>query len=312
MKKIFYWCNDIQENSGEGILANKFLKLLKNNYNNYKFINLNRFKKKNNFLYNYIFPFWGVIKIWRYHFKGYLCCYINYLPIWNFLIFLLLPKKTILGPITGTTTKKNLIYKFLVSIGIFVLKNKKGKFLFSHDQFKNSFLNKKKNFFNFLFYKFKINYINQKKKFDLVFYFKKNRNKGNFFLINIVKVISQKYKIAIIGDYFPNYKKKNIKNFGIISRKKANKVISLSKFSLSSRENHYSFFVLDCLSKGLFVFYNKELKINRNLKTNMFLPIDFYNLKKSIKFIDKSLSKKKQKSFFYIKNVNFNDYLAQD
>ena len=37
----------------------------------------------------------------------------------------------------------------------------------------------------------------------------------------------------------------------------------------------------------------------------MFLPIDFYNLKKSIKFIDKSLSKKKQKSFFYIKNVNF-------
>ena len=46
MKKIFYWCNDIQENSGEGILANKFLKLLKNNYNNYKFINLNRFKKK--------------------------------------------------------------------------------------------------------------------------------------------------------------------------------------------------------------------------------------------------------------------------
>ena len=57
---------------------------------------------------------------------------------------------------------------------------------------------------------------------------------------------------------------------------------------------------------------NKELKINRNLKTNMFLPIDFYNLKKSIKFIDKSLSKKKQKSFFYIKNVNFNDYLTQD
>ena len=28
-------------------------------------------------------------------------CYINYLPLWNFLIFILLPPKTILGPVTG-------------------------------------------------------------------------------------------------------------------------------------------------------------------------------------------------------------------
>ena len=157
MKKIFYWSNDIRENSGEGILAKNFLNLLRNKYKNYKYINLNKFKKKNNFLYNYILPFWGVIRIWRYHLNGYICCYINYLPIWNFLIFLLLPKKTILGPITGTTTKKNLIYKLLVLIGIYVLKSRKRKLLFSHDQFKGFFVSKNKNFFNFLFYKFKIN-----------------------------------------------------------------------------------------------------------------------------------------------------------
>ena len=46
MKKIFYWSNDIQKNSGEGILAGNFLKLLKNKYKNYKYINLNKFKKK--------------------------------------------------------------------------------------------------------------------------------------------------------------------------------------------------------------------------------------------------------------------------
>ena len=46
MKKIFYWSNDIQKNSGEGILAGNFLKLLKNKYGNYKYINLNKFKKK--------------------------------------------------------------------------------------------------------------------------------------------------------------------------------------------------------------------------------------------------------------------------
>ena len=43
------------------------------------------------------------------------------------------------------------------------------------------------------------------KKVDLVFYFKKIEIR-NYFLTNIVKVISQKY-LAIIGDYFPNYKK---------------------------------------------------------------------------------------------------------
>ena len=53
MKKIFYWSNDIQKNSGEGLW--KFFKTAKQIW--YKYINLNKFKKKNNFLYNYILPF---------------------------------------------------------------------------------------------------------------------------------------------------------------------------------------------------------------------------------------------------------------
>ena len=52
MKKIFYWSNDIQKIQVKGFCGN-FLKLLKNKYGNYKYINLNKFKK-NNFLYNYI------------------------------------------------------------------------------------------------------------------------------------------------------------------------------------------------------------------------------------------------------------------
>ena len=46
MKKIFYWANDIQENTGEGILARNFLKLLKKKFHNYNFKNLNKTKKK--------------------------------------------------------------------------------------------------------------------------------------------------------------------------------------------------------------------------------------------------------------------------
>ena len=44
--------------------------------------------------------------------KGNKICYINYLPIWNFLIFVVLPKKTILGPITGIDLKIVLFIKY--------------------------------------------------------------------------------------------------------------------------------------------------------------------------------------------------------
>ena len=71
MKKIFYWANDFKGNSGEGILARNFINLLQKKFKNYKFINLNKIKKRNNFLYNYLTPICGIIKIWKYHSKGY-------------------------------------------------------------------------------------------------------------------------------------------------------------------------------------------------------------------------------------------------
>ena len=98
MKKIYFWSNDFQENSGEGILARNFVKLLKRKYTNYKYINLNKLKKKDNIFYNYILPFWGIIKIWNYYLKNKKVCYINYLPIWNFLIFLLSPNVSSISP----------------------------------------------------------------------------------------------------------------------------------------------------------------------------------------------------------------------
>ena len=83
--------------------------------------------------------YWGIILIWKYHLLKNKVSYINYLPIWNFFLFLLLPKKTILGPITGTNSKKNILYLILKNIGIFVLKSQKKNFLFSHSQFKKKF-----------------------------------------------------------------------------------------------------------------------------------------------------------------------------
>ena len=106
--------------------------------------------------------------------------------------------------------------------------------------------------------------------------------------------------------------KKNIKNFGIVSRKKALNIINLSKFALTSKENHYSFFSLDSLSRGLNIFYNKKLKIYNNLKTNMFFPINFNNIDLSINYIINQLNKRKRKKFFYFNCKNFDKYISNN
>ncbi len=184
--KIYYWANNIKNNSGEGILALNFISLLITKYKNCKLIKLNTFNHKENFFYNYILPFFGILKLWIYHIKGKRICYINYLPIWNFLIFLVLPKNTILGPITGSNLKTNILYRILKHIGIFFLKKRNNKILFSHSQFRIYFKNKKNCFYNFILYNFNFKKNFEEKKFDYIIYFKKNNNKGNKFLMNIL------------------------------------------------------------------------------------------------------------------------------
>jgi ABC-type dipeptide/oligopeptide/nickel transport system permease component len=71
-------------------------------------------------------------------------------------------------------------------------------------------------------------------------------------------------------------------------------LIAVSKYSLGSFENLFSFFVLDCLSNNLKVFFNNNFKVNKKLiHTNLLIPIDFYNLEKSFKVIENSIKKKK-------------------
>ena len=99
------------KNSGEGILARNFLKLLKNKYTNYKYINLT-YSKKNNFLYNYILPYWGIIKIWNYHLKCNYVCYINYLPVWNFFNFFTTSKRNYSGSNHRNNYKKKFYLQY--------------------------------------------------------------------------------------------------------------------------------------------------------------------------------------------------------
>ena len=129
-KKIYIWCSDRNKNSGEGILANKFINDLRKINSNYTY----RIKSPKNNKFNFlrkilginferlIVPISGVIYLWFVYLfkKNKKLCYVNYLPLWNFIIFLLLPPKTILGPVTGGSRflKKPLI-NFIVRNYIF-------------------------------------------------------------------------------------------------------------------------------------------------------------------------------------------------
>ena len=108
-----FWTCDLLETTGEGKLARLYIKnqkiSLKNKINN---------KFKFNFLnHKYISPFIGIILCWYFFIRGKQVYYINYLPLWNFLIFFFLPPRTKIGPITGGANyKKSYIRKHIFPI----------------------------------------------------------------------------------------------------------------------------------------------------------------------------------------------------
>ena len=97
MCKYVAWSCDFKKCSGEGQLARKFIKILYKNKN--VRIQHPQFRF---YLSDYIYQIYGIIILWYYFFKGAKIIFINYLPLWNFLIFLLSPPKTTFGPITGS------------------------------------------------------------------------------------------------------------------------------------------------------------------------------------------------------------------
>ena len=309
-KIIYYWASNISNNNGEGILGDNFLKLMKINFKNYKFVSLNRFKyiNQNTFFYKYIITIWAGLLLWKYYIFGKKVSYINFLPAWNFILILILPPGTILGPVTGSynRSKYNFVIKILTLIGLKILNMRNKKILFSHNFFSKYFKKNKKYFYNFLLYNFKIKNLSRTKKYDYIFYVKKHPNKMNSFLIKLIIKLSENYKVCVVGEKIIS--KKNVFNMGFVSRAKTLKLINLSKAAVTSPENLYSYFLLDCISCKLIVFFNKNYTSNKYLKTELLRPIDFHNYSKSIKIIESMNSKKINKKIFF-RSCKFDDYL---
>ena len=280
-KKIFVWACDYSDNTGEGKLARLFLNKM-NEKDNFYFI-LNQKKKIKQ---KYLSTIFGIIYCWKKFLKDERVCYLNYLPLWNFLIFIFLPPKTILGPITGGAnySKSNLlsyftrgiIFPIFYKISEYSLSLRQSNLVFSTDLLKKYLSKKtiKKSSFNFVVKNFLLTKkVRRRKKIDFLIYYRKHNNKISYFPYNLVKkLIRLKYKVHIVGDKlnFPN-----IKNYGFISSNKLSNLQSLAKYTIISHENPYSFFILECLSNDVKIIVKQDMKRKIILPKKNLIKLDY-------------------------------------
>ena len=120
---LLIWASDLSENTGEGILSRAFIaeisklnickkvkiKTLEQEISvgnlDFKSIHLKEVSKTSLF-HRYYGPIYGAIYLLL-NSRRHTIIYLNYLPLWNFLVFFILPRKTILGPITGGIYKNS-------------------------------------------------------------------------------------------------------------------------------------------------------------------------------------------------------------
>jgi len=330
---IFIWASDYEDFTGEGLLARCFvenyfldknlrIKIASNNgtylYNKNKIFIIKKKKYKNNIFKKYFYLYFGILLIWYYHTRGKKVCYLNYLPLWNFLIFFLIPKKTILGPITGSiysqkiysinTLVRKVLFPFLYKISLNIIFFRFKNIIFSTNNLQSIVKKEKRKYclFNFCFLFFKKRKI-KKKTIDFLFYIRKHALKSNSFHKSIIKkLVTLGLKIVVVGDKFAYY---NVTNYVNISRSKLLTILDKTKYTIASDENFYSLFTLDCLSSNLVIFYNKNTQKNTDHISN-FIPVEFknfYNSEKKIKnfiYKNKKIISLKSLDTFFNKNKN--------
>ena len=203
------------------------------------------------------------------------------MPLWNFLIFALLPPKTLLGPITGGAyfgKKQYFIRKFLFpilyKISEFFLIIRRTQINFSTDLLKDHlfFSTIKKSNFNYVF-KYYSKKIYKKKDIDFLIYYRKHKNKETLFPFLLIKKLTQlNFKIHIIGDYLKNI---YVKNHGYLNNKKVNNLLSRTYFSIISNENPYTMFTIECLNNNvkILVDLSQKKKIKYFKKQFIFLDL---------------------------------------
>ncbi len=339
--KYVAWCCDVNKNQGEGKLGMNFLQYLSKSKNikikvkslyNTIYIKEGKIfksekplvaKKTNlNFFEKYINPFYGLIVLWFYFFKKKSIIYVNFLPLWNFLLFALLPPKTIYGPITGTLKVstnffvdrffRKYLMPYFFNFAIKIMNLRKKPYLFATENLKDVTEKKLKTnkFYNFSFSEVSINNKNELKDFkereiDFCIYYRKYPTKNNDFFVNMINYLSNNnMKVVVVGDKIDN---KDIEFKGILSSEELNNYLSNTKYTIVSDENLFSLFTLDCIKHNLNIFYNnKNYKVNESFESlrNKMFALDYSNYDISKKEITKKFNEINSLPDYKIDNFN--------
>ena len=284
-EKVFFWASDYNTNSGEGRLGRLYINFYSKKFNvTPKKIKTSKIKIFN---YKYLSPFCGIFYAWIYFIKKKKFIYLNYLPYWNFLIFLLLPPNCLIGPITGGSNYSKdsndyYIRKFFFPLFYFfsntILKFRFKSLIFSTDLLRKHLHDKiiNKSVFNFVFNGIKLKKRNKRKNIFFLLYFRKHKNKHYNFLYNFInKLLKNKFSVVVIGD---KMNLKGLKNYGYISHSRVLKLLNKSKYSVTSNENIFSFFTIDCINNDVkLLIDDKSFYKIKNYKNNFIK----YNFKKN-------------------------------
>ena len=250
--------------------------------------------------------------IWLNYFNNKKIIFVNFLPLWNIFLFILLPSKTILGPITGSIKNnsknffqksfRNLLFPLFFKISSFIIYHKFKKAIFSTDLLK-SIINKKylnKFVFNFVIDIYQKKLFNKKRTIDLVYYNRDHPNKSDNTQIELIKEFKNKFIIYIVGN---RLNINGVKNIGFVKRKKLITLLSKSKIALNSSENFYTLFVIDALNHGCNIINNNLVPTNIfDKKKFIILKEDF---KKNIFLINQVLIDFKEKKYEKITTKNY-------
>jgi hypothetical protein len=302
----FIWSSDFEDFTGEGLLGrffvenfckkNESVKIVSNNgeyyLNKKNFYILKKNKYKNNFFTKYFYPFYGLLLIWFYNLKGKKTFYINYLPLWNFLLFLFLPKKTILGPITGNiyqdrivncnTFVRKVFFPLMYVISINIIFKKYIKLIFSTNNLENVIPRKLRKFCTFNFCLSLLKKRKKKKKnIDFLFYLRKHPLKSNAFHKFLIKRLSEnKFRVVVVGDKFIY---SNVKNYINIPRSKMLTLLDQTSFSVAPGDNFHSLFNIDCMSCNVKLFYDKLIKPKIiYFSIDCIFPLNFNNYEEAL------------------------------
>ena len=345
---LYCWASDFSSKRGEGILARDYilnLSMLKNKrflirspdslyrvYNNkikkIKRLSVTETKLNLTFFENYISPLIGILYLWKNFIKGRGVCYLNFLPLWNFLIFALLPPKTHLGPITGfifknkITNLNSFLRKYVVNalfkLSLKILYLRQNKIYFSTDLLK-PFVKKtyrNKTHYNYLINLVKIKKI-RKKNIDLLIYNRDYSVKNNYLRDKFLKnILLYNLKIYVVGDYLDL---KKVKNLGFISRNQINNLLKRSRFIVNSGENPYNIFTIDAFNNHSTIIYeekfmnkiqffnkNKLLFINFTKREEISNFFKQYKKKISKSRLTTNYKKLKNNNLVYFNNVKIN------